>query len=194
MSVSAEDLEKYETEMELQLYREYRDVVGLFPTSSRPSAASTWPTRSTCRCASRRRRGLLRADDARRLGVGHVPPGPVREERAGRDVQGRQHRGARQAPTWSCPRRAASGLTVHSPPRLRPTSTPGSAVSSAVPAAARLRRGGGVHAGQGRVGIDGERVAERFLLESGLVVLDRTGDASWVRSTSSPGRRLPGGL
>jgi uncharacterized protein DUF2469 len=28
--VSAEDLEKYETEMELQLYREYRDVVGLF--------------------------------------------------------------------------------------------------------------------------------------------------------------------
>ena len=28
--MSAEDLEKYETEMELQLYREYRVVVGLF--------------------------------------------------------------------------------------------------------------------------------------------------------------------
>ena len=28
--MSAEDLEKYETEMELQLYREYRDVVGIF--------------------------------------------------------------------------------------------------------------------------------------------------------------------
>ena len=28
--MSAEDLEKYETEMELQLYREYRDVVGQF--------------------------------------------------------------------------------------------------------------------------------------------------------------------
>ena len=28
--MSAEDLEKYETEMELQLYREYRDVVGMF--------------------------------------------------------------------------------------------------------------------------------------------------------------------
>jgi hypothetical protein len=28
--VSAEDLENYETEMELSLYREYRDVVGLF--------------------------------------------------------------------------------------------------------------------------------------------------------------------
>jgi hypothetical protein len=28
--LSAEDLEKYEAEMELSLYREYRDVVGLF--------------------------------------------------------------------------------------------------------------------------------------------------------------------
>ena len=28
--MSAEDLEQYETEMELQLYREYRDVVSLF--------------------------------------------------------------------------------------------------------------------------------------------------------------------
>ena len=28
--MSAEELEKYETEMELQLYREYRDVLGLF--------------------------------------------------------------------------------------------------------------------------------------------------------------------
>ena len=30
VGMSAEDLEKYEAEMELQLYREYRDVVGLF--------------------------------------------------------------------------------------------------------------------------------------------------------------------
>ncbi len=28
--MSAEDLEKYESEMELHLYREYRDVVGIF--------------------------------------------------------------------------------------------------------------------------------------------------------------------
>ncbi len=28
--MSAEDLEEYETEMELHLYREYRDVVGIF--------------------------------------------------------------------------------------------------------------------------------------------------------------------
>ncbi len=30
VSMSAEDLERYETEMELSLYKEYRDVVGLF--------------------------------------------------------------------------------------------------------------------------------------------------------------------
>lgn len=29
-ALSAEDLEQYETEMELQLYREYRDIVGQF--------------------------------------------------------------------------------------------------------------------------------------------------------------------
>ena len=28
--MSTDDLEKYEAEMELQLYREYRDVVGIF--------------------------------------------------------------------------------------------------------------------------------------------------------------------
>ena len=32
--------------------------------------------------AQRRRRGLLRGPDVRRLGLGHVPAGPVREERA----------------------------------------------------------------------------------------------------------------
>ena len=32
--MSAEDLEKYEAEMELQLYREYRDVVGIFAGST----------------------------------------------------------------------------------------------------------------------------------------------------------------
>ena len=37
--MSAEDLEKYETEMELQLYREYRDVVGMFTLRRRDRAA-----------------------------------------------------------------------------------------------------------------------------------------------------------
>lgn len=47
--MSSEDLEKYETEMELQLYREYRDVVGLYSrTSSRPSGASIWLQLGRC--------------------------------------------------------------------------------------------------------------------------------------------------
>src|SRR5680860_288678 len=44
--------------------------------------------------AHRGRGRVLRGDDDRRLGVGHVPPGAVREEREGADVQGRQRRGA----------------------------------------------------------------------------------------------------
>ena len=59
--MSAEDLEKYETEMELQLYREYRDVVGLFSYVveterrfylSQPGRREG-PRRPTARCSSR---------------------------------------------------------------------------------------------------------------------------------------------
>ena len=59
--MSAEDLEKYETEMELQLYREYRDVVGLFThvveterrfyLTNQVELTSAPPT--TARCSSR---------------------------------------------------------------------------------------------------------------------------------------------
>ncbi|CAA9314640.1 MAG: Protein often found in Actinomycetes clustered with signal peptidase and/or RNaseHII, partial [uncultured Frankineae bacterium] len=44
-----------------------------------------------------RGRGLVRADAHRRLGVGHVPPGALREVGAGADLQGRQRREAREA-------------------------------------------------------------------------------------------------
>ena len=40
--MSSEDLEKYETEMELQLYREYRDVVGLVYFDVTMSDAWVW--------------------------------------------------------------------------------------------------------------------------------------------------------
>jgi len=45
--MSAEDLDNYETNAELALYREYRDVIKLFTYVSRPSGGSTWPTRWT---------------------------------------------------------------------------------------------------------------------------------------------------
>lgn len=72
--MSAEDLEKYETEMELKLYREYRDVVGLFKyvieterrfyltndyemqvhsVQGRCSSRSRWPTPGCGTCTDR---------------------------------------------------------------------------------------------------------------------------------------------
>ena len=81
--MSAEDLEKYETEMELQLYREYRDVVGLFTYVVETERRFYLTNDVDVHAAQhRRRRDLLRGDDARRLGVGHVPPGALRQERA----------------------------------------------------------------------------------------------------------------
>ena len=44
--MSAEDLERYETEIELQLYREYRDVLPMFQYVVETERASTSPTRS----------------------------------------------------------------------------------------------------------------------------------------------------
>ena len=73
--MSAEDLEKYETEMELQLYREYRDVVRLFsyvveterrfyltndvqvtstPTAARPTSRRSCTTPGCGTCTARR--------------------------------------------------------------------------------------------------------------------------------------------
>ena len=79
----SEDLEKYETEMELQLYREYRDVVGLFTHVVETERRFYLCNSVDVKVRGRRRRGLLRRHDARRVGVGHLPAGPVRQERSG---------------------------------------------------------------------------------------------------------------
>jgi hypothetical protein len=85
--MSAEDLEKYETEMELKLYREYRDVVGLFKY-----------------VIETERRFYLTNDYEMQV---HSVQGEVffevsmadawvREAGTGAHVQGREHRGAEQ--------------------------------------------------------------------------------------------------
>ena len=63
--MSAEDLEKYEAEMELQLYREYRDVVGLF-THVVETERRFYLTNDVDLQGARRgqRRGLLRGHNA----------------------------------------------------------------------------------------------------------------------------------
>ena len=77
--MSTEDLEKYETEMELTLYREYRDVVGHFAyvveTERRFYLCNEVDVKARPRPAMSLR-GLVE----RRLGVGHVPPEPLRHD------------------------------------------------------------------------------------------------------------------
>ena len=45
--MSAEDLENYETDAQMALYREYKDVMSLFSYAVEPTDASTWQTRWT---------------------------------------------------------------------------------------------------------------------------------------------------
>ncbi len=92
--MSAEDLERYETEIELQLYREYRDVLPMFQYVVETERRFYLANDVKLDAKQRERPHLLRAAVARRLGLGHVPPDPLRRRRARGHVQGRQHRGA----------------------------------------------------------------------------------------------------
>ena len=87
--MSAEDLEKYETEMELSLYREYKDIVGQFSYVVETGAALLSGQQRRVGAAKHRRRGVLRTAPGRRVGVGHVPSGALRQAGPGdhlRDV------------------------------------------------------------------------------------------------------------
>ena len=90
--MSAEDLEKYETEMELSLYREYKDIVGQF--SYVVETERRFYLANSVELVPRNSDGEVYFELRlrRRVGVGHVPPGPVRQAGAGDHVQGRQHR------------------------------------------------------------------------------------------------------
>ena len=100
-SVSTEDLENFEAERELQLAQEYQDVVRHVPLRGRDRAALLPGQRGERPTWSTTAHGpLVEVELKRRLGVGHVPPQPVRAERAGAQLQGRQRRGA--APSRSC--------------------------------------------------------------------------------------------
>lgn len=72
--LSAEELEEHEAARELALYREYRDVaLPVHPSLWRRSGGSTWPTRWTCRSATRTARCTSRCRWPTRVGVGHAP-------------------------------------------------------------------------------------------------------------------------
>ena len=92
--MSAEDLEKYETEMELQLYREYRDIVGLFTYVVETERRFYLTNEVELNVRTADGEVYFEVTMQRRVGVGHVPASAVRQERPGGDVQGRQRRGA----------------------------------------------------------------------------------------------------
>ena len=109
--MSAEDLEKYETEMELSLYREYKDIVGQF--SYVVETERRFYLANSVELMPRNADGEVYFELrlCRRLGVGHVPAGAVRQAGAGGHLQGRQHRRGREA------RAAAAGITGPPGPR-----------------------------------------------------------------------------
>jgi hypothetical protein len=82
--MSAEDLEKYEAEMELQLYREYRDVVGLF-THVVETERRFYLTNDVDLKVRAADNGEV-FFEVTMHGLGHVPAGPFCEERSGSDL------------------------------------------------------------------------------------------------------------
>ena len=109
--MSSEDLERYETEIELQLYREYRDVLPMFQYVVETERRFYLANEVDLEVKHEDGRTYFDSPP-RRVGLGHVPPHALRRRRARRHLQGRQHRGASRqgALTWradAAPRRPA---------------------------------------------------------------------------------------
>ena len=143
--MSTEDLEKYETEMELQLYREYRDIVRQFTyvveTERRFYLANSVDLQ--VREAGGEVYFELKLSDAWVWDM--YRPARFVAQRAGADVQGRQRRGAGQARpraagrTRACPDRQSR--TPAAEPGCRRSTTDSAAVHDG-PGAVHRRLGG----------------------------------------------------
>jgi Protein of unknown function (DUF2469). len=95
--MSAEDLEKYEAEMELQLYREYRDVVGLFTHVVETERRFYLTNDVELNVRSSDNGEVFFEVTMRDAWVWDMyRPAQVRQERACGHLQGRQHRGTGQ--------------------------------------------------------------------------------------------------
>ena len=75
--MSTEDLEQYEAEIELQLYKEYKDVAPMFRYVVETERRFYLANEVEPHRAQRRRAHLRRARAARCLGLGHVPHRPA---------------------------------------------------------------------------------------------------------------------
>ena len=92
--MSAEDLDNYETDAELALYKEYRDVIKLFTYVVETERRFLSGEQGRFQRAFRRSGRVFRRAAHRRMGVGCVPVVAFRQERAHRHVQGRECRGS----------------------------------------------------------------------------------------------------
>lgn len=94
--MSAEDLEKYETEMELKLYREYRDVVGLFKFVIETERRFYLTNDYDMQVHSVQGEVFFEVSMADAWVWDMYRLYAVREAGPGADLQGREHRGAQQ--------------------------------------------------------------------------------------------------
>ena len=92
--MSAEDLEKYETEMELTLYREYRDVVGIFKYVVETDRRFYLCNQVDVKARTESGDVFFEVSMSDAWVWDMYRPARLREERQGADVQGRQRRGA----------------------------------------------------------------------------------------------------
>ena len=92
--MSEEDLERYESEIELALVQEYRAVLPLFSYVVETERRFYLANKVEVAVRSDSIAGLRRGQPDRRLGLGHVPAGPVRAVGPDPDLPGREHRAA----------------------------------------------------------------------------------------------------
>ena len=95
--MSAEDLEKYETEMELQLYREYRDIVRQFSYVVETERRFYLANQVDLHVRNSDGEVYFEVEMHDAWVWDMYRPARFREERTGDDVQGRQRRRAGQA-------------------------------------------------------------------------------------------------
>ena len=76
--MSTEDLENYEAERELQLAQEYQDVAGLFRYAVETERRFYLANEVSVRVVDDGPRPLVEVELQGRVGLGHVPPQPVR--------------------------------------------------------------------------------------------------------------------
>ena len=90
--MSEEDLERYEAEIELGLVQEYRAVLPVFSYVIETERRFYLANEVSLKVRSDTTPACIELELTRRLGLGHVPPGPLRPHGQRRHLPRREHR------------------------------------------------------------------------------------------------------